>query len=275
MRSSSALATRTADGPAPSRISALASAIASSDAKKPRWASPTLVQTRTSGSATRTSVLISPAWFMPSSTTAISGRRLSSMSESGSPMWLLKFPLLRTTRYRAARNSAVISFVVVFPALPVMATTFAPDSIRTRRATCWSAAVVSSTSMTTARGSRTSPPRPRGTTTPAAPAATAAGAKSAPSNRSPRIPTYSSPGASVRVSIDTPLNARSSSPATIAPAGRRGHPSSGQRDVGHAVQPAPAGSSRTRPTRRPNSSAGARAPRAPPPRRRTAARGRR
>ena len=39
--------------------------------KKPRCASPTLVQTRTSGSAMRTSVLISPAWFMPSSTTAI------------------------------------------------------------------------------------------------------------------------------------------------------------------------------------------------------------
>ena len=43
-----------------SKISALASAMASSDAKNPRWASPTFVHTRTSGSATRTSVLISP-----------------------------------------------------------------------------------------------------------------------------------------------------------------------------------------------------------------------
>ena len=53
------------------------------------------------------------------------------MSDSGSPMWLLKFPRLRITRYRAARNSAVTSFVVVFPALPVIATTLVPDSRRT------------------------------------------------------------------------------------------------------------------------------------------------
>ena len=44
-----------------SRISALASAIASAEAKKPRCASPTFVHTRTSGSAIATSVLISPA----------------------------------------------------------------------------------------------------------------------------------------------------------------------------------------------------------------------
>ena len=41
-------------------FSRLASAMASTDAKNPRWASPTFVHTRTSGSATRTSVLISP-----------------------------------------------------------------------------------------------------------------------------------------------------------------------------------------------------------------------
>ena len=74
---------------------------------------------------------ISPAWFMPSSTTAISGRVVNSMSASGSPMWLFQFPRLRITRYLAAKNSAVTSFVVVFPALPVMATTLVPESIRT------------------------------------------------------------------------------------------------------------------------------------------------
>ena len=42
-------------------------------------------------------------------------------------MWLFRFPRLRNTRYRAARNSAVTSLVVVLPALPVMATTFVPD----------------------------------------------------------------------------------------------------------------------------------------------------
>jgi len=43
---------------------------------------------------------------------------------------LLKFPRLRNTEYRAARNSAVSSFVVVFPALPVIATTVAPERRR-------------------------------------------------------------------------------------------------------------------------------------------------
>ena len=46
---------------------------ASRDPKWPMCASPTLVHTRTSGSAMPTSVRISPAWFMPSSTTATSG----------------------------------------------------------------------------------------------------------------------------------------------------------------------------------------------------------
>ena len=61
MRESSAEHTSSVDASAPSRISAFASAIASLDSKKPRWASPTLVQTRTSGSAMPTSVRISPA----------------------------------------------------------------------------------------------------------------------------------------------------------------------------------------------------------------------
>ena len=60
-RGSSALQTSSVAAAARSRISALASAIASGDAKKPRCASPTFVHTRTSGSAIATSVLISPA----------------------------------------------------------------------------------------------------------------------------------------------------------------------------------------------------------------------
>ena len=60
--------------------------------RSPRCAAPTLVHTRTSGSASATSRAISPAWFMPSSTTATSGRRRSSSSESGSPMWLFRLP---------------------------------------------------------------------------------------------------------------------------------------------------------------------------------------
>ena len=118
----------------------LASAIASADSKNPRWASPTLVQTRTSGSAMPTSVRISPAWFMPSSTTAISGRPRSSSSDSGRPMWLFRLPLFLNTRNRAASSSATTSFVVVLPALPVIATTLRPERRRTSRASACSAA---------------------------------------------------------------------------------------------------------------------------------------
>ncbi len=81
--------------------------MASGDAKKPRCASPTLVHTRTSGSAIATSVLISPAWFMPSSITATSGLARSCISDSGRPMWLFRFPLFFTTRKRVASSSAI------------------------------------------------------------------------------------------------------------------------------------------------------------------------
>jgi hypothetical protein len=60
-RGSSALHTSTVLASARSRISPLASAMASADAKNPRCASPTLVHTRVSGAAISTSVLISPA----------------------------------------------------------------------------------------------------------------------------------------------------------------------------------------------------------------------
>ena len=74
----------------------------------------------------------------------------------------------------------------------------------------------------------------------------------------------SSPAASVRVSIDTPLNSRAASPATIAPPPIAGDPAGGQPNV----RPGPA---TARLTRRRSWSAGAPAPRAPPRRRRTAA----
>ena len=96
-RSSSALATSRESWFAPSRISALASAMASTVPKNSRCAGPTLVQTRTSGSAIFTSALISPAWFIPSSSTPMSGFARNSSSDNGSPMWLFKFPLLRNT----------------------------------------------------------------------------------------------------------------------------------------------------------------------------------
>ena len=58
---------------------------------------------------------------------------------------VVEVALVRNTRYLAPRNSAVISLVVVFPALPVIATTFVPDRRRTSRAIDCSARVVSAT----------------------------------------------------------------------------------------------------------------------------------
>ena len=49
-------------------------------------------------------------------------------------MWLFRLPEDRITRCRRPRNAAVTSFVVVLPALPVTATTRAPDRRRTHRA---------------------------------------------------------------------------------------------------------------------------------------------
>ena len=105
--------------------------MASSDGKNAAWTAATFVQTRTSGSAIPTSVRISPAWFIPNSTTATSGSSPSSMSDSGNPMWLFRLPRLRNTSYRVASNAAVSSFVVVFPTLPVIAMTRAPERRRT------------------------------------------------------------------------------------------------------------------------------------------------
>ena len=125
-------------------------------------------------------------------------------------------------------------------------------------------------------------PRPRATTTPAAPASIAAAAKSAPSNRSPRIATNSSPGVSVRVSIETPaeLDARR---RPRRPAHRAGDPAGSQcpaaggpdSPVQRRARPDPRRPTSVTVIRRPSWSAVSRAPRAPPPRRRTAARGRR
>ena len=116
---------------------------------------------------------------MPSSITAISGRCLSSISDSGSPMWLFKFPRLRTTRYRVARNSAVTSFVVVLPALPVIATTFVPDSpphrVRQRLQRRGRVVDLDDDGHVAGRRASTHPRAVARTTTPAAPASSAAG----------------------------------------------------------------------------------------------------
>ena len=114
---------------------------------------------------------------MPSSITATSAPCRSSNKESGRPRWLFKFPAFFTTRKRDPISSAMVSFVVVLPALPVIATTLACDSRRTYFARSCSARVVSATSITNASLSSPSATG-RLTTSPAARRLDAASAKS-------------------------------------------------------------------------------------------------
>ena len=85
----SRLSTQTPPGSRPSKISALASATASSDGKYAIWAASTLVTTATSGRIRRASGAISPAWFIPTSNTPKAASRGMRASDSGTPHRLL------------------------------------------------------------------------------------------------------------------------------------------------------------------------------------------
>ena len=81
----SRLSTTAPPGSSPSKISALASAIASMPAKNSRCTGSTVVMIATCGRTIFTSGSISPAWFMPISNTAkraVAGQRAS---DSGTP----------------------------------------------------------------------------------------------------------------------------------------------------------------------------------------------
>ena len=84
---------------------------------------PMFVMMATSGFAIAARGWISPGWFMPISSTAISSAALARSSMRGTPMWLLKLPSVFSTRNRRLKTAAVKSFVLVLPLLPVIATT--------------------------------------------------------------------------------------------------------------------------------------------------------
>ncbi len=186
----------------PSKISALASAIASTEAKYPRCTGSTVVMTATSGCTIGLSAAISPAWFMPSSNTPNAVSRGMRASDSGTPHWLLRLPaeaVVRPWRSKARRSA---SLVPVLPTLPVTATMAADVRARAARPSASSATCVSATSTSGASTAR--PWGWRLTTAAAAPALSAAATKSWPSKWGPLSATNRSPGATVRLSIDTP-----------------------------------------------------------------------
>ncbi|MNO02523.1 hypothetical protein D3C81_2229510 [compost metagenome] len=67
---------------------------------------------------------------MPISRTAISVFSLIESTVSGKPIWLLKFPWVLWTLYWPSKRAVIISFVVVLPLLPVIATTCGAASLK-------------------------------------------------------------------------------------------------------------------------------------------------
>ena len=136
-----------------------ASAMPSIESKNSRWTGFTLVITPSLGSAIDASLRISPLADIPISRTAIVCERSIRRRQRGSPNSLLKFPIERITVNFLARTAAIISFVVVFPALPVTPTMGPPHCRLTNRARFCRASTVDFT--------RTTPKVDEGSITPA------------------------------------------------------------------------------------------------------------
>jgi hypothetical protein len=183
-------------------------------AKNSRCTGATFDTTAQSGSAMCASAAISPAWFMPISTTATSCSASSFSSCNGSPKALFRFlcdfsTLSFPCKPRAPSTSATASFVVVLPTDPVIAITRPPQCRRTIRANRCKAASTPSASASGTRSRRlrstlSGATHPTLTTAATAPFASAAATKSCPSKRSPRTAKKSSPAATVRESIAYP-----------------------------------------------------------------------
>src|SRR4249920_80110 len=191
-------------GTNPSRICALASAIASTERKKPRCTGATVVMMAISGLISWVSAFSSPAWFMPASNTPkfVSCRILA--SDRGTPQWLLWDLSETCTRPEGISAIFSASLVPVLPTLPVTAITTA-SLARAREAAPRS---FRASSVSATRSSRFSP---RGalkscsTMAHEAPCESAASTKACPSRFRPRSAIKASSGARLRLSMETPL----------------------------------------------------------------------
>ena len=124
------------------------------------------------------------------------------------PISVFRFPSVASTRYFSDRTAAKRSLVVVFPLLPVTATTGPQKCLRSQEARASRALSVSSTAMAvTPSGSSIAPRCERSTRTAGAPLRTASPINRWASKRSPMMGTKSSPGCKVRLSVETPQNA--------------------------------------------------------------------
>ena len=166
------------------------------------WATPMFVMMAASGFARAASGAISPGWFIPISQTAAVSAVVAERIESGTPMWLLKFPSVLTTRKRVASTAAANSFVLVFPLLPVMQSTFNFKRDRQAAASRVRASSPEAASRTGKSSGSAEAAEASSTSTAAAPRAAASAGNRLPSKLSPRSATYRSPGRIVRVSLE-------------------------------------------------------------------------
>ena len=166
---------------------------------------PTLVTTPQSGAAMRASAAISPAWFMPISTTAYLVLRLQAQQFAAADRMRCSDCLCDLSTLNFAPSAAAMaSLVVVLPAEPVIGHHApAPLAAHVRGQRLQGASGSSAISSGAARAaSGREATRARETTAATAPRSSAAATKSCPSSRSPRTAKNSSPGATVRESME-------------------------------------------------------------------------
>ena len=163
---------------------------------------------------------ISPGAFEAISITAASVSAPIRRSVSGAPIRLLRLPCVATIFLVWPSMAASMSLVVVLPQLPATATRGISNFARYPRASLWSAACGSSTSIRQA--DRQAPSARRASlrlcpTMPAAPPSMAVLAKSCPLKRSPFRAKKSWFFLMVRLSMDTPSAVRAGSPLSSVP----------------------------------------------------------
>ncbi len=103
----------------------------------PMWALPMFVINPCVGFAISQSRAISPRWFAPISTTAISVESSIARTVSGTPIWLFRFPFVAWVLYLQPSTRLTNSLLVVFPFEPVNATTGIFNWSRWCRDSCW------------------------------------------------------------------------------------------------------------------------------------------
>ena len=172
------------------------------------------VKTAHSGFTISTNRSISPGILIPISITANSVSSSSSNIISATPIWLFKFLYVLTVRYFISSTAAIISFVVVFPTLPVIPMILTGSLLRYQAANFCIAKSVSETYIPAPFFSFSLSSEKN---TQEAPASSTSGIKRCASTRSPIIGTNKVPVFTSLESVETFVTVAFSSPQTSLP----------------------------------------------------------